>query len=91
MEMYSEGGANRTQTVNTQGIEEEGGKKSRTVSRKGNMDCRVQDERSKWSRVMFPVDLLTLRSMCILSYISVFIREIDVEVWGSWSQKNSGI
>lgn len=69
MEMHSEGGANRTQTVNTQGIEEEGKKTSRPVPRKGNMVCRVQDERSEWSRVMFPVDLLNPRSTCILSYV----------------------
>ena len=37
MEVHSEGGANRTQTVNTQGIEEEGKKTSRPVPRKGNM------------------------------------------------------
>lgn len=38
--------------------------------------------------VMFPVDLLNLRSKCIHSYISVLIREIDVEVWSSWNQRN---
>lgn len=39
---------------------------------------------------MFPVDLLNLRSKCIHSYISVLIREIDVEVWSAWNQRNVG-
>lgn len=89
MEMHSEGGANRTQTVNTQGIEGEGKKHQDQFLERAMWFAELK-MRGASDPGLFPVDLLNPRSTCILSYASVFIGEINVEVWASWSHKNSG-